>query len=59
LRVNIIEKMLVRNNLEIGEYNFKANIIISVTENNLWISEINYGLVSNNMSKKLNSDFNI
>jgi hypothetical protein len=50
-RVNIIEKMLVKNNLEINEYNFKANIIISVNENNLWVSEINCGLVSNNMSK--------
>jgi hypothetical protein len=43
--------MLVKNNLEINEYNFKANIIISVNENNLWVSEINCGLVSNNMSK--------
>jgi hypothetical protein len=30
-----MEKMLVRNNLEIREYNFRANIIISVNENNL------------------------
>jgi hypothetical protein len=29
-----MEKMLVRNNLEIREYNFMANIIISVNENN-------------------------
>jgi hypothetical protein len=40
--------MLVRNNLEISEYNLRTNIIISVSENNLWVSEINYGLrVSN------------
>jgi len=51
LRFNIMEKMLVRNNLEISEYNFKANIIISVNENNLWVSEINCGLVINIMSK--------
>jgi hypothetical protein len=43
--------MLVRNNLEISEYNFKANIILSVSENNLWVCEINYGLVINTMSK--------
>jgi hypothetical protein len=30
--------MLVRNNLEISEYNFRATIIISVNENNLWVS---------------------
>jgi hypothetical protein len=30
-----MKKMLVRNNLEIRQYNFKANIIISVNENNL------------------------
>jgi hypothetical protein len=41
LRVNIIEKMLVRNNLEISEYNFRSNIVISISENNLWVSEIN------------------
>jgi hypothetical protein len=46
-----MEKMLVRNNLEIREYNFKANIIISVNENNLWVSEINYGLEIKIMSK--------
>jgi hypothetical protein len=40
-------KMLVRNNLEISEYNFRYNIIISVSENNLWVSEINCGLVIN------------
>jgi hypothetical protein len=51
LRVNIIEKMLVRNNLEISEYNFRANIIISVNENNLWVSKINCWLVINIMSK--------
>jgi hypothetical protein len=43
--------MLVKNNLEINEYNFRANIIISISENNLWISEINYELVINIMSK--------
>jgi hypothetical protein len=43
--------MLVRNNLEISEYNFMDNIIISVNENNLWINEINCGLVINIMSK--------
>jgi len=31
----------VRNNLEISEYNFKANIILSVSDNNLWVCEIN------------------
>jgi hypothetical protein len=41
----------VRNNLEISEYNFMDNIIISVNENNLWINEINCGLVINIMSK--------
>jgi hypothetical protein len=30
-----MKKMLVRNNLEIRKYNFKANIIINVNENNL------------------------
>jgi hypothetical protein len=30
IRVNDIEKMLVRNYLEISEYNFRANIIIKV-----------------------------
>jgi hypothetical protein len=39
--------MLVRNNLEISEYNFRYNIIISVSENYLWVSEINCGLVNN------------
>jgi hypothetical protein len=43
--------MLVRNNLEIREYNFRANIIISVNENNLWVREINCGLVIKIMSK--------
>jgi hypothetical protein len=51
IRVNDIEKMLVRNNLEIREYNFRANIIISVNENNLWVREINCGLVIKIMSK--------
>jgi hypothetical protein len=46
-----MEKMLVRNNLEIRKYNFKANIIISVNENNLSVSEINCGLVIKIMSK--------
>jgi hypothetical protein len=46
-----MEKMLVRNNLEIHEYNFKANIIINVNENNLWVSEINCGLVIKILSK--------
>jgi hypothetical protein len=44
-----MEKILVINNLEISEYNFRATIIISVNENNLWVSEINYGLVINIM----------
>jgi hypothetical protein len=39
--------MLVRNNLEISDYNLWSNIIISVSENNLWVSEINCGLVIN------------
>jgi hypothetical protein len=39
IRVNDIEKMLVRNNLEISEYNFGANIIIKV------LVKIMYGLV--------------
>jgi len=43
--------MLVRNNLKISEYNFRANIIISVNENNLWVNEINCGLVINIMSR--------
>jgi len=46
-----MEKMLVRNNLEIREYNFRANIIICVSENNLWVRKINYGLIINIMSK--------
>jgi hypothetical protein len=46
-----MEKMLVRNNLAIRKYNFKANIIISVSENNLSVSEINCGLVIKIMSK--------
>jgi len=41
----------VRNNLEISEYNFRGNIIISVNENNLWVSKINCWLVINIMSK--------
>jgi hypothetical protein len=40
-----MEKMLARNNLEICESNFRAIIIISINENNLWDSEINCGLV--------------
>lgn len=43
--------MLVINNLKISEYNFRANIIFSVSENNLWVCAINYGLVINIMSK--------
>jgi hypothetical protein len=43
--------MLVRNNLEISEYNFRANIIISISENNLRVCKINYGLVINIMSR--------
>jgi hypothetical protein len=43
--------MLVINYLEISEYNFRANVILSVSENNLWVCEINYGLVINIMSK--------
>jgi hypothetical protein len=44
--------MLVRNYLEISEYNFRANIIIKVlVKNNLRLSEINYRLVINIMSK--------
>jgi hypothetical protein len=39
--------MLVKNNLEISEYNFRANIIISVSENNLRVCKINCGLVIN------------
>jgi hypothetical protein len=39
IRVNDIEKMLMRNNLEIIEYNFRANIIIKV------LMKIMYGLV--------------
>jgi hypothetical protein len=46
-----MEKMLVRNNLEIRKYNFKDNIIIRVNENNLWVSEINCRLVIKIMSK--------
>jgi hypothetical protein len=46
-----MKKMLVRNNLEICEYNFRANIIICVNENNLLVSEINCGLVINITSK--------
>jgi len=46
-----MEKMLVRNNLEIRKYNFKDNIIIRVNENNLWVSEINCGLVIKILSK--------
>jgi hypothetical protein len=30
IRVNDIDKMLVRNKLEISEYNFRANTIIKV-----------------------------
>jgi hypothetical protein len=37
--VNIMEKMLVKNNLEISEYNFRVNIIIKV------LVKIMYGLV--------------
>jgi hypothetical protein len=39
--------MLGKNNLEISEYNFRANIIISVSENNLRVCKINCGLVIN------------
>jgi hypothetical protein len=46
-----MEKMLMRNNLEIRKYNFRANIVISINENNLWVNEINRGLVINIMSK--------
>jgi hypothetical protein len=46
-----MEKMLVRNKLLIRKYNFRVNIIISINENNLWVNEINRGLVINIMSK--------
>jgi len=39
--------MLVRNSLKISEYNLWSNIIISVSKNNSWVSEINCGLVIN------------